>query len=775
VPPNKPLKGISPSQIKTFHGCGRRWWYEKRKSLVEAESASTRLGTVLHALVEAHVLMLSGPKRAEHIRNSTRPKRQSDPFIPPSTNEILQAEGLFAHGLKNGLVPPPIGPDAPVEQQFQFPYPGLGESGINGRIDFKDPAARLIVDYKTTSDPRYAETEESLPTNDQAVCYAKALLDEVGGEDPITVEFRYFRTKKLQESWVVRIEMSPAEIKAKWETLILSVVDQMLAYYNQDDPESVPCEASNCNAFGRKCPAFDVCSKNNRKAVAARSLRPQTSAEVQAPMSATVDSLITAQTGSPTTQNVLAGDAMGKIAIKLALQENPTDNVSAGKVLDILIPKYLLPTGRFNSAKAGNFNQTKEAFNADFGAELAKLKAAKDKVDGFATGLKAVAQVALDEDQQALADALVSLGYPEDVSSQLVLNDVEQATLILESGTPFAPETHLGDEEETDAPPEVVAPTPPGKTKAAPVTKTAVPTPPTVRPEPVKQSKSSAPDFGHDALNARWSNLEEGLMAAFLKGVSDTEVDMPAFGALFDTLQTEGSMARAPLEASLKAIFHRDRWKSGAFADSILSLLGVTAVYPTGSRQPNAYAVATNGAVVAPLVKPVVSRAAPPVTHEAEAPAPVAAAPKVEAPAPKATTPVVVAPKVEPPKVEAPKVEALSDAADNVFAELPLHGAILCIGVRPPVNNPTVDLAKVIYDLEKTALEESGKSLLGQSFNDGFKKVIGPKIVEMAESGAFAGAHVVVDPRLDSWRLVGDHVLGAWLHYGALVYQAFGA
>jgi len=64
---------------------------------------------------------------------------------------------------------------------------------------------------------------------------------------------------------------------------------------------------------------------------------------------------------------------------------------------------------------------------------------------------------------------------------------------------------------------------------------------------------------------------------------------------------------------------------------------------------------------------------------------------------------------------------------------------------------------------------------LSQQYNDGLKKVIGPKLVEMAESGAFAGQHVVVDVRHDTWRILADFVLGAWLHHGALVYRAIGA
>ena len=137
------IKHISPSQIKTWRQCRRKWWYEKVAKIRQPSTKSQQLGTDVHELLEHYV---------EHGK------------VLPDTlaGEIARA------------ALPMVNMDAKCEHQFTIPL--IDDIVATGRIDFTNVG--VIEDLKTTSDMRYAKSSEELRSDPQAIIYLWAAQND---------------------------------------------------------------------------------------------------------------------------------------------------------------------------------------------------------------------------------------------------------------------------------------------------------------------------------------------------------------------------------------------------------------------------------------------------------------------------------------------------------------------------------------------------------------------------------------------------------------------
>ena len=142
---------ISPSQVKTWRDCQRKWGLRRINYIDEPTTTKQEWGTECHTLMEAW-----GEK--------------GTPL--PDTPQGNTCQQL----IQEDWAPLPAMPGLLIEQEFLVPIPSLGEGvALYGFADFIIPPSTgkhlVSGDYKFTSDLRYALSEEELAKDPQALIY----------------------------------------------------------------------------------------------------------------------------------------------------------------------------------------------------------------------------------------------------------------------------------------------------------------------------------------------------------------------------------------------------------------------------------------------------------------------------------------------------------------------------------------------------------------------------------------------------------------------------
>ena len=139
------VKHVSPSQIKTWRSCNRKWHFEKVGGIRQPTTESQQLGTDVHSILE------------HYVENGT--------VIPDNYAGQIAKAAL-----------PMVNTNSKCEHQFTLPL----VEGIlaTGRIDFTHVG--IIEDLKTTSSMRYAKKPEELKSDPQAIMYLWAAQNDPG-------------------------------------------------------------------------------------------------------------------------------------------------------------------------------------------------------------------------------------------------------------------------------------------------------------------------------------------------------------------------------------------------------------------------------------------------------------------------------------------------------------------------------------------------------------------------------------------------------------------
>ena len=167
---------ISPSQISTWHpafgGCNRKWAWQKIHGKKTPPTDSQRLGTNVHFELENY-----------YVRQ----------VVP---NQKIQAGRLAAKALH--LIPT-MNHLVNTEGKFRF----LGRNAeYNGIIDleYQDTVHNLpvVLDYKTSGNPKYMKSAEDLKTDPQAIMYAEKYFREHSDAKQVIPRWLYIFTKTLE-------------------------------------------------------------------------------------------------------------------------------------------------------------------------------------------------------------------------------------------------------------------------------------------------------------------------------------------------------------------------------------------------------------------------------------------------------------------------------------------------------------------------------------------------------------------------------------------------
>lgn len=225
---NGVLKRVSPSQIKTFRSCPRKWWYEKvAKAPAPRWSAATNLGTNIHTELENYYLHGYEPQH---------------PLIQPGRHLLPERHEQIA-----------------VEIQLADPWLYAGAVLVTGFIDLVLPHTDplQIVDWKSTSNIlKYGKTRSELSTDVQMAIYAKWAQHKYD-VDEVTVAHIQFQTKGDPLARRVEWEHTVDTVKPLWLS-IESDVAEMSRCASLKTPEEVTPNLAACNDYGG-CPYRGIC------------------------------------------------------------------------------------------------------------------------------------------------------------------------------------------------------------------------------------------------------------------------------------------------------------------------------------------------------------------------------------------------------------------------------------------------------------------------------------------------------------------------------------
>lgn len=252
---------ISASQIKTHQDCNRKWFFEKIVFPKEENegSASTRLGTEVHACIENY----------------------------------LNGEGLLDHPLLelNTYVAKVKG-RSDLDRRVEWEFSDTSSFKVTARgfidlvlIDWANKHV-TVMDHKTTKDWRYAKKEDELRVDAQLLLYMWVVLQEFGPEWKYTFGHHVILTKEPAPERVTLVDVSVAEI-IQGKALLDSWVSGMIHDSRALDHTFVDKDYGSCYKYG-KCAFWDYC-KGEKKVPALSSLvKTVTSAPPEPPVESVV-------------------------------------------------------------------------------------------------------------------------------------------------------------------------------------------------------------------------------------------------------------------------------------------------------------------------------------------------------------------------------------------------------------------------------------------------------------------------------------------------------
>jgi hypothetical protein len=217
---------VSQSQISKFTACRRKWYIDKILGIKEPETNALAFGKEFHAVVENYV-------------------KNGIPF--PAT----RAGRIAAAGVT--LLPPPKSADVRTELDVSVPVGPIPFIGVIDQFEWVTDNAGAwypaITDQKTTADPKYADTPETLAVDLQLNAYGKWVLRQWPNVSAVRFRKNFFlKDLKRAKAWAVETWVTPSQINdvcAAMERTIYAMIETATL-----DEAAVTMNKENCANFG---------------------------------------------------------------------------------------------------------------------------------------------------------------------------------------------------------------------------------------------------------------------------------------------------------------------------------------------------------------------------------------------------------------------------------------------------------------------------------------------------------------------------------------------
>ena len=237
------LTHVSATSIQLFkEGCNRRWFERYVLGKKGESSPAMVMGNKVHTELENYLNGVALPK----------------------TSTI---EGKIANAGLN-LLPTPhknMGIEISLDdyQLENSPVKFKGFIDLFIPSSLQEDKVMEILDHKTTSNFKYAKTEEELKKNLQLIIYAKHIMKWIEG-DEIRLTHVSYLTKTPYKAIKRSVVVSRKHIDEQFESILKTV--HLMLEASEQDVYSMEKNEKFCWSYGKKCPYYDDCmiTSNNK-------------------------------------------------------------------------------------------------------------------------------------------------------------------------------------------------------------------------------------------------------------------------------------------------------------------------------------------------------------------------------------------------------------------------------------------------------------------------------------------------------------------------------
>lgn len=289
---SKTYERSSPSQIKTFIECYRKWWYENVRKLRAPTKKAQARGTALHAVSEhflEHGVLPSLQELVTHLEKGMREDEKDQPVVFEVNEEskqqlfwmltnsfefYKQVRAKFEYRCVEGEFRDETSYPVPVKGYADLVLHTTKAStivvGTNSRwtkqFTYRVKVNEMLVgDHKSTSDWKYIKDEEQLRKDPQAIVYCQHFLKKLEAEgktvDHICFLHHYILTAdraKPPEPRFTVIEFTREEL-AEGVAQISETLREMEVSYEKGELD-VTRNPDACDMYGG-CPHIDYCEE----------------------------------------------------------------------------------------------------------------------------------------------------------------------------------------------------------------------------------------------------------------------------------------------------------------------------------------------------------------------------------------------------------------------------------------------------------------------------------------------------------------------------------
>ncbi len=254
------MQFISASQVNQYRDCPRKWGFGYLANIKTPQHPAAALGTEVDDT---------------QLQPYLRDGRPFD-YSRESQSGYIAASIL-------AYLPQPKTPGMQIQQFFEMPGPTWSEErdfGYRGYLDcFLPDSSALpdieggrpaVVDFKTTSNFRWAKTPESLATDVQAQLYATHAMFTTGARE-VDLVWLYMQTKGARKAKRVHLRVTASHVAEQFENINTTAVE-MYGLRREFDSENhhshnpeyfvlndLPPNPDACEAYGG-CPFRSKCN-----------------------------------------------------------------------------------------------------------------------------------------------------------------------------------------------------------------------------------------------------------------------------------------------------------------------------------------------------------------------------------------------------------------------------------------------------------------------------------------------------------------------------------
>src|SRR5882672_12540297 len=252
---SRPLTNpLSPSQLKVFLECERKWAAKYLEGYRDEGSDSTSFGKTVHEIL------------AEYLKNGILP-------IGDSKEEVLALAMIKVLPLPDGTLR--------VEEPFQFVYDGVTYRGVKDLV-YDGTDGRVVHDHKTTSKLAWALSQEALDVDPQKVIYDASEFE--ADADLLNVKSNWLYGPKDGEDPVNVFVLTDRPAAYKALDALNKTAHRMLKLYEEqpgmNDLPATGVDLGSCHAYGKPCPFIDKCDITPVQRVKAKMLQERRKREM---------------------------------------------------------------------------------------------------------------------------------------------------------------------------------------------------------------------------------------------------------------------------------------------------------------------------------------------------------------------------------------------------------------------------------------------------------------------------------------------------------------